>query len=531
MTKRQFGLFLVGLAVPLAIFVGSLGRRHLYDSDEARFALLAQDIVTRGDVLLPRLREQPYMNKPPLFIWLIALESLPGRRVTEFTAQFPAALGAAGAVIGTALIGARLWGLRVGLVAALILGTSVGYVHHAGLVLTDMVLTCFMVLALYAFYTGIHAARPRKIAVGYGLVGLAVLSKGPAGLLALAPAAAAVFDRHGWKGWRTLSPLLGLGVLAVLFTPFALTYLTRGADQYLTSVWPGDYLAWVTGPTERPASPLFPLGSLFAGTLPWSLLSPLLFQGGRSRWEADEGTRWVVYWLGLMLVAFVLVAAKRTRYLLPLYPALALLLAERINSLDSSGLGCRWSRLAAALWIAGSGIAVVLLCGAGRSSLRPDLLAFLPESGVEAAVAVSAVIAGALLGGLLLWQSRILVAALTVGLSAASLLMIVQVGYPARYNAAYDMPELAARTRTALGPTDHLITYQYGKLSLDFYLERLVPEVTDPSVLRRLMAGPGRVLCVVEERRLSPDDAVHWTVLDRLIIGGRPILLVANRNT
>jgi hypothetical protein len=76
-----------------------------------------------------------------------------------------------------------------------------------------------------------------------------------------------------------------------------------------------------------------------------------------------------------------------------------------------------------------------------------------------------------------------------------------------------------------------LITYQYGKLSLDFYLERLVPEVTDPSVLRRLMAGPGRVLCVVEERRLSPDDAVHWTVLDRLIIGGRPILLVANRNT
>jgi 4-amino-4-deoxy-L-arabinose transferase-like glycosyltransferase len=531
MTKRQFGLFLAGLALALVIFGGSLGRRHLYDSDEARFALLAQDILTRGDWLLPRLRGEPYMNKPPLFIWLITLVSLPGWRVTEFTAQLAAALGAAGIVIGTALIGARLWGLRVSLMAALILGTSVGFVYHAGLVLADTVLTCFMVFALYALYIGILQRSPRAMVIGYGLVGLAVLSKGPAGFLALAPAAAAAFDRYGWRGWRALSPLIGLGVLAVVLLPFALTYLTRGADQYLVTVWQGDYLAWVSHPAERPASHLFPLASLVTGTLPWSLLLPLSLPGERARLWADERNRWVLYWFGLMLAAFLLVSAKRTRYLLPLYPALSLLLAERIDWLRSARLPFLRYRVTAALWIVGSSVALALLLGAGRSSFRREVLPFFPESSMDVAAAVSTVVAGALLGGLLLWQGRILFATLTVAASTATFLIIVQVGYPARYNAAYDMPGLAARARAALGPTDELITYQYGKLSLDFYLERPVPEVTDSSVLRRWMAGPGRVLCIVEERRLAQSDAVHWVVLDRLLVGGRPILLVANRST
>ncbi len=530
MTKRQFSLFLAGLALALVIFGGSLGRRHLYDSDEARFALLAQDILTRGDWLLPRLRGEPYMNKPPLFIWLIVLVSLPGRRVTEFTAQLPAALGAAGAVMGTALIGARLWGRRVGFAAALILGTSVGYVHHAGLVLTDMVLACFMILALYSFYTGILHGSLLAMATGYGLVGLAVLSKGPAGFLVLAPAAAAAFDRHGWRGWRALAPLIGLGVLTVLLVPFALTYLTRDAHRYLATVWRGDYLEWVSHPTEQPASPFFPLGSLIAGTLPWSLFPPLFFWRGGSRWRADEGGRWVSYWLGLMLLAFLLIAAKRARYLLPLYPALALLLAQRIDQLRSVRVASLSCRLNAAIWIAGCGVGLTVLLGWWRPDLSPYVLVFFPESFVALALTAVLLTLGGLGGGLSLWRGRVWPAALSVALTSAALLVVVGAGYPARFNATYDIPGLAARARAALGPSDELVTYQYGRLSLDFYLGRSVPELSDLSALHRLMAGSGRVLCVLEERRLPRDEARRWIVLDRRVIGGRTVLLVANRS-
>ena len=201
MTKRQFSLVLAGLALALVIFGGSLGRRHLYDSDEARFALLAQDILTRGDWLLPRLRGEPYMNRPPLFIWLIVLVSLPGRRVTEFTAQLPAALGAAGAVMGTALIGARLWGRRVGFAAALILGTSVGYVHHAGFgvngygsrLLYD---SCSLLL----LYRHPPRKRPRISRVRTCRPGRP--EQGASGIPGHCPGGAAAFDRHGWRGWR-----------------------------------------------------------------------------------------------------------------------------------------------------------------------------------------------------------------------------------------------------------------------------------------------------------------------------------------
>jgi hypothetical protein len=231
-----------------------------------------------------------------------------------------------------------------------------------------------------------------------------------------------------------------------------------------------------------------------------------------------------------MLLAFLLVAAKRTRYLLPLYPALALLLAQRIGELRSVRVPSRLCRLNGAIWIAGCGVPLTVLLGWWRPNLSPYVLVFFPESSVGLALTAAVLIAGGLGGGLSLWRGHVWPATLSVALTSAALLVVVGAGYPARYNAAYDIWGLAARARAALGPSDELVTYQYGTLSLDFYLERSVPELSDPSDLHRLMAGSGRVLCVLEERRLPRDEARRWIVLDRRVIGGRPVLLVANRS-
>ncbi|MBI2154250.1 MAG: hypothetical protein HYU24_11165 [Candidatus Rokubacteria bacterium] len=102
------------------LVVPPIGQRVIATSDEARFALLARDVLERGAWFDVQVRGKQYRNKPPLYPWSIAVLSLPGGRVTEARAHAPVALTAIGAVLVTFLLGDRLFGLRAGFWAALI---------------------------------------------------------------------------------------------------------------------------------------------------------------------------------------------------------------------------------------------------------------------------------------------------------------------------------------------------------------------------------------------------------------------------
>ena len=100
------------LAASAALLFFDFGRRVLATNDETRFPMLARDILARGDWLLPRLNGAPYLNKPPLYAWLIALGSRPGGAVTQATAAVPSLLAAVGVVLVTAWLGRRGGGSR-----------------------------------------------------------------------------------------------------------------------------------------------------------------------------------------------------------------------------------------------------------------------------------------------------------------------------------------------------------------------------------------------------------------------------------
>src|SRR5262245_2597888 len=91
----------VGIALAAALLAGTdLGARIFGTNDEARFPLLARDILARGDWLWPQVNGAVYYNKPPLMAWLIALASWPAGHVSQLTAALPSACAAA----ATALI-------------------------------------------------------------------------------------------------------------------------------------------------------------------------------------------------------------------------------------------------------------------------------------------------------------------------------------------------------------------------------------------------------------------------------------------
>jgi len=193
---------LAPLTLAAMLFLPGIGERILYSGDEARYALLARNMVETGDWLVPRIGREVHLEKSPLFIWSIAALSLGHREVTELTAVLPAALSGIAGVGATLLLGRRMFDGRTGLLAALILATTWGYFWHARLALADMMVTFFIVVSLVAFWAGAAdgASRRLPMALFWLCLGLGYSAKGPAGLMPLLPCAVFLVMEHGWRG-------------------------------------------------------------------------------------------------------------------------------------------------------------------------------------------------------------------------------------------------------------------------------------------------------------------------------------------
>src|SRR5262249_36907497 len=174
-----------------------MGRRILATADEARYSLLARDMLARGVWFDLHYRGMLYRNKPPLYPWSIAATSWNGARVTEATAQAPVVLASIGAVLSTFLLGDRLFGRQVGVWAALILVTTAGFLHLSQLLLPDMLVLCFATLAGYAFWRMASDPSPWSAVIFYAAVALAVFAKGPAGLVPVVAAAVWLVTEYG----------------------------------------------------------------------------------------------------------------------------------------------------------------------------------------------------------------------------------------------------------------------------------------------------------------------------------------------
>ena len=166
---RRALLWVVGGA---AVMVGvDLGRRILTTNDEARFPLLAQDILTRGDWLFPILNGSVYHNKPILLAWLIALVSWPLGYVTQFTAVIPSAVAAFATVLVIFGLGREMFGAAAGTYAALTAATTQGVFLHGRIPMPDMLMTAFITASLWMLWR-MTRGEPRAWVGFYVLVAL-----------------------------------------------------------------------------------------------------------------------------------------------------------------------------------------------------------------------------------------------------------------------------------------------------------------------------------------------------------------------
>jgi 4-amino-4-deoxy-L-arabinose transferase-like glycosyltransferase len=350
-----------------AFYLSFIGWYGFVGPDEPRYARIAEEMMRRNDWVLPTLKGHPWLEKPPLLYWL-AIVSYRIFGVNEFAARLPSSLLALGAVAALYLALRRAFGERMAFNAALALGTSVLFLGFAGAGTTDMPFTaCISVglLLLWRYLDAEPAPPPTLLWAASAVFGLAVLAKGPLGLLLPALAVYPYLIITGRVERLTL-PRLAAGLLVILAVAapwYVLVYLREGFFFILVFFVNHNLARFFTTIHHHTKPFYFFLPVVLIGLIPWTFFLLLCRRSRAPFWRRfredprADGLLFFASWLALPFLFFSLSTAKLPGYVLPLFPALAVMAAW---SLEGAFTPCRdWRPFA---WGAAA-LAVVLAVG------------------------------------------------------------------------------------------------------------------------------------------------------------------------
>ena len=530
--SARAALVIAGLAF-LTFFVG-LGRPAITDSDEAFYAQAGREMVETGDWVTPRYNGEYRFEKPVMFYWLVALAYLPAG-AGEFAARLPSALAGLGLVLAAFACARRWYDDDTALLAGAVTATSFGYVGWARQALPDLALACFITAATWAAFEALvvpRAASERRrgwlAAAGVALAA-AFLTKGPVGVVlpALAVGPPAVWcciaegrSQGGGPG-RPLARLAGdVGLLAVICLALTLPWFaamtaTHGV-AYLDRFFIDENVQrFATDRYQFDPRPIwFYLPIVIGGLLPWS---PLMLIFWRPLRDAVAGVRRVgstevrlVLWALAPLLFYSISIGKQPRYVLPVLPPLAMLLARGLSRVmaQQAAPGTARDRLLAAggtasgLVLALFGVAVArfgLLLGDGPLAAVRIASVLIVLSGVGVALAALAS------------RQRLLPAALAASTVVTALSLQYSVLSPP---GPEPVERMAALVREAGAGDVPYGRYRVFVRNLLYYVGRPHVDLFTPEQLHAFLASPEPVLCVLTAADLEQARAADATAYE-----------------
>ena len=544
-TGISYDLGCLALLVGLLFFF-NLGNTSLANPDEGRYAEIPREMLASGDWVTPRLNGVNYFEKPPLVYWLIAGSQIIFGR-NEWAIRAVPALFALGGVLLTYAAARALRGRLAGLLSASVLATSLIYFGIARIVILDMTVSVLMSAALFCFILGVREAPgSRRRWLFYALytsMALATLTKGLIGFLVTG--AVMFLWLLVFNQWRRLLPLyLPTGV--VLFLGIASPWHVLAALQNPT--WAHRYFVYehwqrfFENVASRPGPWYYYIGIVLAGLIPWvGFLWPALRDGVRGGWAAREknaDTWFLVTWVGFIFFFFSVNHSKLPPYILPVFPALAVLigtwLAQRWTESDAAQLrtGFRiFSSVCGLLSLALCAI-VFLPQAQAKAHLQPAQALLLRPYTLGLAVVL---ILG---GGLVPWLAktrRTSAALIALTTTMAVFYLLVTFAQPLFQKAG--TKDLALIVRGRAQPGDRVVHYHDFFHDFTFYAERVVDVVAakgeieleeDPAAIagdrfmddaefRRRWAGPVRIWVVAQKdatAKLFADPSFRYYLLD-----------------
>lgn len=566
---------LLVLAAAIVTFFTGLGATRLWDEDEGFFAATAAEMHHRNEWIVPWYNGEVFAHKPPLMYWVMRL-GFYAFGENEWGARFGSALFGTAAALLTHGVGTRLFGARIGLLAGLAMASCImfGVVSRASTADAYLVFFMTLVIAAYLRWTPAFREVPQDGHLGnvphedgtladwlpatwggfvamYAAMGLAVLVKGPIGIL-LPGTAIGLFvlwqlsqSEATWGGWLrgfvvniprvfwALRPITAILTVVIVAGWWFAAVEARTEGGFI-----GEFLGFhnmqrFLTPMEKHSGPIvYYMPIIWIGFFPWSLFIVPSAITLRSRLrKSDEnhtpardqaGWRLVLCWFSVIFVFFSIAQTKLPNYTLPCYPPLALLVAGFVSRwLAEPATNFRfWSR-----WAFGSLIAV----GVGFLVLVPivaliqvDGAPLLVKAQLHPAIATDLVplaLIGlpALVGGILCWRfaerGQPVLLLRTFGITAVVFCLGVLGGAAAYLDRHQSSENLATAFRSRMSSDTALVaSFRINSPSLIYYSKQPVRKFYNPVDVERYVAQPGSFLITsdVAWQELSP--AVQGTL-------------------
>lgn len=556
-------------AISAFVYFNGLGNLPLFNPDEALYAEPAREMIVTGEYITTLLNYVVRFTKPPLCIWAMAgCYQIFG--VNEFAARFFGAACAVVLVAITYLTMARYISLRAAIFGSLTLASAPLFVFTAREAITDMPLSLFGAGTQLAFFHASQSNFQRRGALylGYVLIGLAVMTKGPVGLVLPVAILLAWHTIKGdlWSAFRSYQPLIGALIVAVIALPWFVTeiYITKGA-YFQEFIIRENFQRFTTVVDAHKQPVYYHLLAMLGGFFPWTVYLPQAIvaslagylsalRGARSAGPGiDSGSTlgfdslasselrgagmallptslrglltcsrnyiealdvsgrlalYSILWATITLVFFSASVSKLLPYTLPAFPALAILVGcelERCLSRQSA-----FKRL-------GLPLLVVMLVYAAASLVAPVVAARLrdaPEGLIALISAYGSAQAVVVLLSILSFKLDRKITGLTIMTVGTAFLLVVHSGHilPVLSN-KWEGP-LPKFAHFAGQSTDPLIVFDMRKPGVPFYARKQVENINNFDLLTtRLKQVPqAYILVKVKNMPLFKDMAGIKTV-------------------
>lgn len=316
----------IGVAVgALFIFCWGLWAVPILSHNEARRMVVVQEMLRLGNWLLPTMNGEVYLAKPPLLYWLMAFSCTVFNTQAEWAMRLPSSLMAVALIVFFLWQAGRHLGLGPAVFGAAVLATSLDFIEYARSAQIEMLLTLSCTVSAFCFLDFLKTGQKGWLTIAYAALGFAILSKGPVALIFFVPPAL-VFGLIGRDTtvWRGLGSIHGWLATLLIALPWFL-YIFIEHKALLDQVINEDLAGKVAGVSK--SSPIYTYPLFLAGALaPWTLL--FFFRPKiqlRKMFASYEQRYFFIYSL-VPLLLMTLVSEKHGKYLLPIFPCLAMVL-------------------------------------------------------------------------------------------------------------------------------------------------------------------------------------------------------------
>ncbi len=458
------------------IWFCNLDYRSLVRPDEGRYAEIAREMGASGDWTTPRLNGIKYFEKPPLQYWATAT-AYKAFGEHEWTARLWTALTGFAGVLMVGFAGARLFGRRAGFYSAAVLASNILYAAIGHINTLDMGVTFCLTLGLLSFLMaqrGDERTRETRLWMwlAWTAMGFGFLSKGLIGLALPAAAMVAYALVHRNIAFlKRLEPVAGIAIMLAIALPWIVAVSIANPEFPHFFFIHEHFERFLTQAHHRTAPWWFFIPILIVGLLPWT---PMLGQTLIAAWKGDptgqafKPRRFLLLYAAVIFLFFSTSQSKLPSYILPIFPALALLVGEWLTRVRGRML--TWLILAIAVLALAGAIASPWVANYESDKVPAALYAIFGRwilSGTLTLLAASCI------AMFFAWRERIEAAVVTLAVGGLLLIQVIMTGHET-LSPSFSTSHLAGTLAPLLDADTPFYSVRTYEQTLPFYIKRTV---------------------------------------------------------